>query len=114
MLAEPSLSSLQAGYNRRTQLNTHSLDLLFLGMPKDALPGPALSHVSLKSWGRAEYKGVADVPLITPQCVSERELEYEIDRLHKELEVIRTAAKRKYAAYRRLERRRFNKKSSET
>ena len=41
-------------------------------------------------------------PLITPDCVTLRELENEIERLHQELEGVRTEAKSKFARHDQL------------
>jgi hypothetical protein len=91
-------------------MKTYRLDLHFAGTSEGDLPGPARSHVCIKNCGRASY--AKDVLLISLECVSLGELEYEIDQLHKELEAIRATAKRKYAAYHRLEGQRFAKRTN--
>jgi hypothetical protein len=57
-------------------MKTYNLDLFFAGMPKDALPGPAISHVSVKQCTQATamYTRVKDALLIGPQWVNEKEL----------------------------------------
>ena len=56
---------------------THSLDLDFVKPGKTELPGPPRAHIYVKSYN----KGNRDFIFITPNCVSMRELEHEIDRL---------------------------------
>lgn len=84
-------------------MNTYSLDLLFLSRKKRELEykfGPPSSHITLKSWTCIDRKGVPkDLPLLTPDCITIGELEYQVERLHEELEEIRKAAKAKYAKY---------------
>ena len=92
-------------------MSTYTLDLLFLAPPKDALPGPAISHVSVKTWHKGGYK-IKDEPwVLTPQCMGTTEIDHQIDRLKDELEAIRAKAHRKYAAYRRLEQQRFSERA---
>ena len=92
-------------------MSTYTLDLLFLAPPEDALPGPAISHVSVKTWHKGGYKIQNEPPLLTPQCMGPTEIDNQIDRLKDELEAIRAKAHRKYAAYRRLEEKRFQKRA---
>jgi hypothetical protein len=84
-------------------MNTYSLDLLFLSAKKRELEykfGPPISHITLKNWTCIDHKGVhKDLPLLTPDCITIGELEYQIERLHEEPEEIRKAAKAKYAKY---------------
>ncbi len=78
---------------------THSLDLVFLSpypLKKGGLPGHANANVMVKWSTRREESGP---PLISPDCVSLRELEHEIDRLHEELEEIRKAGKRRFSLH---------------
>lgn len=70
---------------------THSLDLDFV--KSGNLPGPPRAHIYVKSHTRDNRNFI----FVTPECVSIRELEYEIDRLQKELENIRKKARRKFA-----------------
>lgn len=95
-------------------MSTYTLDLLFLAPPEDALPGPAISHVSVKTWHKAGYKIKDEPPLLTPQCMGPAEIDNQINRLKDELEVIRAKAHRKYAAYRRLEEKRFHKRAADS
>jgi len=78
--------------------NTYSLDLQFLSpypLKKGGLPGHAIAHVAVKSFSSTED----GPPLITPECVTLGELEYQIDRLKEELEEIRKAAKKSFALH---------------
>ena len=78
--------------------------LLFLGAPKEAIRQPAVSHVFVKHCTHGEYKGVnPELPLITPRCLSIRELETFIDHLKEELDQIKVEARKKYADYERLQ-----------
>lgn len=83
-------------------MDTHSFDLLFEGAKKRELEyrhGPPTSHIYLKSWSSFDSGRKKDLLLLTPDCITIRELEYQIERLHEELEEIRKAAKAKYAKY---------------
>ena len=91
---------------------THSLDLEFFSpypLKKGDLPGHAIAHVMVKTFGRREENGA---PLITPECVNLRELEHYIDALHEELEEIRKAGKRKFAVHDKREEEWRNSRSS--
>lgn len=63
-----------------------SLDLYFRG--KEELPYGVYARIKLVN--------VFDNEFITPKC-GIKEFEFEIDRLHKELEKIRQKAKKKFA-----------------
>jgi hypothetical protein len=77
-------------------MTTHSFDLMFRGDPKSELAGPPTAYVCLKNYGST---GPENVPLITSDCVSIRELEHEVTRLHNELNQILAKAKRRYTDY---------------
>ncbi len=64
-----------------------SLVLYFPG--KEKLPHGVYAQIMLKN--------VFDNEFITPKCVTIKNFELEIDRLHKELEEIRGKAKKKFA-----------------
>lgn len=67
----------------------NSLDLLFIKPNKKELISPIVK-IYVKTFTRDK----SDEVLITPNCVTLKELEYEIDRLKKELEYIRKKAAR--------------------
>lgn len=67
---------------------THYLDLDFAAPKKGDLPGPPISRIYVKTMINGKY--------ISPVCVSLREFEHEIDRLHDEIETIRSKAKKLY------------------
>ena len=93
---------------------TRSLDLKFRSpypLKKSDPPGHASAHVMVKTWSRRKDGS----PLITPKCVSRREIEHEIDRLKEELEEIRKVAKKKFALHKEREeewRTKYRKRSS--
>ena len=72
---------------------TYSLDVIFRKPSKGELSGHVMAHVYVKSHTRDKEGYV----LITPDCVSLREIEEQINRLKEELEIIRTKAKEKFA-----------------
>lgn len=72
---------------------THSLDLLFLEPSTNDFPGPRIAQIYLKTHS-SDKKGNI---LITPQCVSMGDFDGEIERLMRELEVIREKGKRKFS-----------------
>ena len=71
-----------------------SLDLIFRVSKKGDLLGMPNAYIVVKNYSR---DSADSPPLITPCCVSERELDFEIDRLHNELEMLRKKAKKKFA-----------------
>ena len=76
---------------------TSSFDLLFLKRTKGMLAGPPLAKIFIKPYPsdiNREYEG--NHIFITRRCDSLMEVEEEIDRLKKELEIIRKKAKRKF------------------
>lgn len=78
-------------------MDTYTFDLLFLDDRKSKLPHAPIAHICLKTWSTGGYKD-HDPPLLTPDCVTLAELEWQIDRLKEELETIRKEARRKFAA----------------
>ena len=73
---------------------TSSFDLLFLKRTKGMLAGPPLAKIFIKPYPsdiKREYEG--NHIFITRRCDSLMEVEEEIDRLKKELEIIRKKAK---------------------
>jgi len=74
---------------------THSLDLYFV-KPEKEFPGPPQANVYVKTHSRDEGGPI----LITPNCVSLAEFEYEIKRLQNELDDILKKAKRNFATVR--------------
>jgi hypothetical protein len=77
-------------------MNTSTLALWFKESPKGALPGPLTSWVCVKSYTGGDENLP---PLLTPDCFSLAEINYQIDRLKDELEIVRREAHRRYAAY---------------
>jgi hypothetical protein len=71
----------------------YSFDLIFLKPLKNELHGPVIAQIYVKAYS-SDKKGHI---FITPDCVSWREFEEQIDRLKKELEIIRKKAKQKFA-----------------
>lgn len=75
-----------------------NFDLLFLKRKKEMLGGPPLAKIFIKPYPsdiKKEYEG--DHIFVTRRCDSLMEAEEEIDRLKKELEIVRKKAKRKFA-----------------
>lgn len=72
---------------------TYSLDVIFRKPSKGEISGPVMAQVYVKSHTR-DKKGYI---LITPDCVSLREIEEQVNRLKEELEIIRKKAKEKLA-----------------
>ena len=71
-------------------------DLLFLEPGEDDLPGPPKAHIAVNSYSHASYKGYESVPLISSECVSMPELDYQVERLKRELDQLRTKAARRF------------------
>jgi hypothetical protein len=76
-------------------MKTYSLDLQFVKHGGDQMPRRRhIAGVYVKTCTRSTNKGPS---LITPDCTTLEELEYQIDRLHKELEIIRKEARTRFA-----------------
>jgi len=75
-------------------MQTYRLDLEFLDDQKSDLPHNPIASVYVKSCSHRTSDGPS---LITPDCVTIRELEYHIDELQAELEAIRKKAVLKFA-----------------
>ena len=71
---------------------TYSLDLLFLESSKGNLPGPSIAQIYIKTHTSDEKGHI----LITPNCVSMREFEEQIDRLKQELDALKKKANQKF------------------
>jgi len=77
---------------------TRSFDLLFLKRSKEMLAGPPLAKIFINPYPsdiKREYEGTHI--FITRRCDSLMEVEQEIERLKRDLEIIRKKAKRKFA-----------------
>ena len=68
-----------------------SLDLIFVDNWKITTPTPQIANIYVKT-----YTSDNGRIFITPDCVHIQEFEYEINRLHKELDNILKKAKRKF------------------
>ena len=82
---------------------TYSMDLEFFSpypLKEGELPGGATANIAVKNVSQAEKGGLL---LLTPDCVSFRQIEYQIDRLQGELQVIREEARRKFIHHDELE-----------
>lgn len=83
-------------------MTTHTFDLLFLASRPGHMPHRPIAHVYVKSSSRNDYSGRgSDKILIGAECVSLREIEYEIEQLKKDLDQVKKTAARKYAAAKR-------------
>ena len=75
---------------------------IFLTREPEDIPGQPRSHVYITSSSRHDYRGVSpDLMFITPDCVSFREFEHEVERLKRELDEITARARQKYDAAQR-------------
>lgn len=75
---------------------TYSLDWIFLDTP---LASP-VAKIFIKTCTTYQYEGYSELTFITPHCMSVREFDEQIDRLHRELEDIRKAVHAKFAKWR--------------
>lgn len=76
---------------------TRSLDLEFRKPSKNDLPGPSSAYIYLKTFTTEKDKNGKDLFLITPDCVTLKELDEQIDYLKKELDEIRKKAIRLFS-----------------
>ena len=73
---------------------TYSLAMDFVKPTKSGFPRPRIARIYVKTHTE-DQRGTI---FITPDCVTLAELDYQIERLHKELEYIRKEAKRKFSS----------------
>jgi len=73
----------------------YSFALSFSAPKKDALPDLPRAQICLGHWTKDEKEDV----FLSSDCVSLRELEYEITRLKRELDMIHAQGKKKFAAF---------------
>ena len=80
---------------------TTTLDLYFCKQDGDALSYPSFGHIYVKAYGSSPrgQSGRSDYVLLTPECMTQAELDEQIDRLIRELEQIRTLGKKKFAKH---------------
>jgi hypothetical protein len=76
-------------------METHSLDLEFSDDQKSDLPHSPIAGIYVKTFSRRIADGLL---LITPDCVTIREFEYQVDQLKAELDTILKKARAKFAA----------------
>jgi len=74
-------------------MSTYSLDLSFTDDRNNALPHPPRAWVYVKAFSLQSKDGR---PLVTPDCLCMEEMEFEINRLQRELEEIRKTAREKF------------------
>lgn len=92
-------------------MKTFRLGLSFLEMPEGGLPGPPRTHVYAKNFCVADFKPIEGAPLISHECVSFAEIECQIDELKRELDAIKSEARRKFEAASRRETERWERQS---
>ncbi|MBW2053407.1 MAG: hypothetical protein JRI85_14365 [Deltaproteobacteria bacterium] len=73
---------------------TYSLDLRFRKPGEDDPPFSPIADIYVKAYTQEKDEHI----LITPECVTVKELKYEIDRLKKELDDIGKKAEQKFKA----------------
>jgi hypothetical protein len=73
---------------------TYNLDLRFFDPKREGIPAAPIAEIYVKTYSVDEK----DMICISPRCVSLHEIEYECDRLMKEIEAIRKKARRKFVS----------------
>jgi hypothetical protein len=84
-------------------MNTYTFDLEFhspFPLKDRGLPNGATANISIKHL-TVDEKGE---PVVTPDCITMRELDSQIDRLKEELEQVRILASKKFSRHDELER----------
>jgi hypothetical protein len=74
----------------------YSLDWIFL----DDLGVSPIAQIFIKTSTTHQYPEHNELEFITPECMSVREIDEQIDRLHRELQDIRKALHRKFDNWR--------------
>jgi hypothetical protein len=75
-------------------MTTYSLELGFVDDQRSKSCRPAFAEIYVKL-----YRGHTEdgPPIITPECVTAEELEYQVERLKKELDAITTKARARFS-----------------
>jgi len=76
---------------------TRSLDLEFRRPAKNVLPGPSCAYIYVKTYTTEKDTNGKNQIFITPDCVTLKELDEQINQLIKELEEIRKKAIRLFS-----------------
>jgi hypothetical protein len=76
-------------------LKAYSFELNFMDDRKSELPRPPIAEVGVARYSQRTQDGPL---IITPECVSMEELDFHIDRLKNELEILRSSARAKFLA----------------
>jgi uncharacterized small protein (DUF1192 family) len=84
--------------------NYRGLGLSFLEAPEGELPGPPRAYVYVKNSPTADFAPIEGRPIISEECVSFTEIEYQIDELKRELDSLKAEARRKFASAEKRER----------
>lgn len=72
------------------------LDLLFLASNDSKNPHPPIAHIFVKEWGTQAYKEHEETILVSPQCLTLKEVEEAINSLTQDLEAIKKKARAKF------------------
>ena len=75
-------------------MSTYNFDLHFVDPQKEGIPMGPIAQIYVKTHSIDKESMIC----ISPRCVSLREVEYECDRLIKEIESIRKKAIRKFTS----------------
>jgi hypothetical protein len=75
-------------------MTTFNLDLFFIDGGKQS---PSIANIYVKSCGGQEYGSGQLHKIISSQCLSAGELNREIDRLHAELEALRSQGEKMFS-----------------
>jgi len=74
-------------------MRNYSFELEFVTQQRNDLPFPPVARAFI-----AAYSGIEGNPhkFVTHDCMSAKEFDYEIDRLHAELETLRSEAQQRF------------------
>lgn len=93
-------------------MSTYRLDLLFLDNLDAQLPTSPQAWVVVTAHSISSSKKFAGAPVISTEAVSITEFEYQIEALQKELDEIKTKARRKFQeATKRMDEKKLKRKS---
>ena len=94
-------------------MKTFRLGLSFIEMPEGGLPGPPRAHIFVKRFSDDPLKSIEGPSLISAECVSFTEVEYQIDELKRELDTLKTEARNKFTAADKREQERWARRHAE-
>jgi hypothetical protein len=75
----------------------YTFDLFFKEPSKEGVSGHRIAQICINHCSKTEKGAMKGAILITPECITMKELDEQIDRLKEELEIVREKARQKFS-----------------